>query len=158
MVEPGHRTATGMERSSAVTKNSNMMRITFCLLTLLFSLNCPAMEGNVSFRQSSLAAKEVKLLGTARDNLLNAAQNPKLRDAINNLYRPGAKVGSGSSMDAYRFEQATGQLLSPTGHGQKLFDRRTQLQKLLHDPNLSPSDRQITKDLLIDIQNALGGQ
>jgi len=49
----------------------------------------------------SLGANEVKLLGTARDNLLNAAQNPRLRDAINNLYRPGAKLGSGSSMEPY---------------------------------------------------------
>ena len=44
-------------------------------------------------------------MGTARDNLLNAVENPKLRNIVNDLYRPGAKVGSGSSMDAFRLEQ-----------------------------------------------------
>ena len=78
-------------------------------------------------------------------------------DAIENLYRKGAKVGNGSSMDAYRYERATGKLLSPKGHCQKLLDRRNQLQKMVRDANLSPSDRQIVKDLLIDIQNALSG-
>ena len=43
-----------------------------------------------------------KLLGTARDNLLNTVTNPKLRNIINDLYRPGAKVGSGSTADYVR--------------------------------------------------------
>jgi len=34
-----------------------MTRIFFLLLTLFFSLNCPAMEGNADFRQSPSAAK-----------------------------------------------------------------------------------------------------
>lgn len=70
MVEPGHRTAAGMERSRAVTKNANMMRITFCLLTLLFSLSAPAMEGNADFWRSSLAAKSANLA----DNVADAAR------------------------------------------------------------------------------------
>ncbi len=110
-----------------------------------------------AYRGARTAGRTQKLLGTARDNLLNAAQDGRLRDAIEQLYRKGAKYGDGSSMDAYRFEQATKQLLSKTGHCQKLLDRRKQLQKLLRDPNLSPSDRQIVKDLLINIQNALSG-
>lgn len=50
-------------------------------------------------------------MGTARDNLLNVVENPKLRNIVNDLYRPGAKVGSGSSMDVFRLEQLTGVLL-----------------------------------------------
>jgi RHS repeat-associated protein len=110
-----------------------------------------------AYRGARTAGRTQKLLGTARDNLLNAAQDGRLRNAIEELYRKTAKVGDGSSMDAYRFERATKQLLSKTGHCQKLMDRRKQLQKLLRDPNLSPSDRQIVKDLLINIQNALSG-
>ncbi len=34
-----------------------MTNILICLLTLLFSLSSPAMEGNANFRQSSLAAE-----------------------------------------------------------------------------------------------------
>jgi RHS repeat-associated protein len=98
-----------------------------------------------------------RLLGRARENLLQQAQDPRLRDAINQLYRPNARVGTGSSMDAFRFEQSTGQLLSRTGHGQKLLDRRAQLQRLLDDTSLSASDKQLVKDVLIDIQGALSG-
>jgi hypothetical protein len=58
-------------------------------------------------------------------------------------------------MDAVRFEKATGQLLSPKGHVQKLLDRRSQLMNLLGDPALSDTDRSIAKVLLVDIQNAL---
>jgi len=89
------------------------------------------------------------------DRLLHAAQDPRLRNAIDELYRPGAKIGSGSSMDAYRFEQRTGTLLSRTGHGQKLLGRRTQLQRMLR--SLEGDDRRIARDLLIDVQDALGG-
>ncbi len=60
-------------------------------------------------------------------------------------------------MDAFRFEESTGQLLSRTGHGRKLLDRRVQLQRLLDDTSISASDKQLVKDLLIDIQNALSG-
>jgi hypothetical protein len=94
-------------------------------------------------------------LPTPRSGLLNGATDGRLRNAIDNLYRPNARIGSGSSMDAVRFEKATGQLLSPTGHVQKLLDRRTQLTKLLSDPTVSANDRLITKRLLIDIQDAL---
>ena len=96
-----------------------------------------------------------KLLETPRDVLLRNAQDPRLKDAINNLYRPGAKVGSGSTADAVRFERATGELLSPKGHTQKLLDRRTQLMKLRKDPNLNSGDRRIIHDILKDTQDAL---
>jgi hypothetical protein len=36
-------------------------------------------------------------------------------------------------MDAVRFEQGSGQLLSPAGHTLKLIERRTQLMNLLSD-------------------------
>jgi hypothetical protein len=92
------------------------------------------------------AAQEVKLLGTARDNLLHAAQNPRLRDAINNLYRPGSKLGSGSSMDALRIEGS---------HLEKVLGRRTQLQRIVNEETLNATERKIARDLLIDIQDAL---
>lgn len=93
-----------------------------------------------------------------RDELLGKAQDPELRDAIDNLYRDKAKVGDGSSMDAYRYESETDIKLSKNGHGGKLIDRREQLVGILHKASLSSADRQIAKDLLIDIQNALSGR
>jgi RHS repeat-associated protein len=101
-----------------------------------------------------------RLLGTARDNLLGAATNPKLKGVINELYRDRTGkniIGSGSAMDAFRYERATGTLLSPKGHGQKLINYRSSLMKLLNNPGLDGKDKQIVKDLLIDIQSALSG-
>ena len=101
------------------------------------------------------ASASLKLLESPREVLLRNAENLKLKEAIENLYRPNAKVGNGSTMDAVRYEKETGILLSPSGHTQKLLDRRTQLVKLRNNGNLSSSDQKIINDLLIDIQDAL---
>ncbi len=97
------------------------------------------------------------LLTNARTGLLQSAQNPKLRNIIGNLYRPGASVGTGSTADAIRSELATGVLLSPKGHFTKGVESRTALQRLFRDPSLGTSDRQIVKELLVDLQRALSG-
>ena len=98
------------------------------------------------------------LLLSPRDAFLSRTNEPRLRNVITQLFRWNARVGSGSAMDAFRFEQRTGILLSPSGHGLKLFERRTQLQRLRRELSLFPADRQVVKELLIDIQNALSGQ
>ncbi|HLR38291.1 MAG TPA: hypothetical protein VK084_09605, partial [Chitinophagaceae bacterium] len=73
-------------------------------------------------------------------------------------YRPGAKIGSGSSMDAFRYEQLTGKALFGKTHGIKLLNYRTALIKLWHNrSSLTAVDKQVVKRLLIDIQNALSG-
>jgi hypothetical protein len=85
------------------------------------------------------------------------ATDGNLRDAIGQLYRKGASVGSGSAMDAYRYELRTGTLLSPSGHLPKLKERRTQLQNILKKDGLSDSDRSIINGLLSDIGSAIKG-
>ncbi len=96
---------------------------------------------------ADVAGAAPKLLGTARDNLLEAATDPRLRDAINNLYRKGATIGNGSSMDALRREGT---------HLIKVLGRRRQLLKIRPDALLNPKDRQLIKEILIDMQDALG--
>jgi hypothetical protein len=100
----------------------------------------------------------VLLLPSLRDAFLSRVSDSRLRHIVTQLFRRNARVGSGSAMDAFRFEQRTGILLSPSGHGLKLFERRTQIQRLWREPSLLPADRQVVKALLIDIQNALSGQ
>ena len=99
--------------------------------------------------------QSVPLLETSRESLIRNVTDQRLRNAIDNLFRKGAKIGNGSTMDAVRYERATGHLLSRKGHTLKLIERRTQLQKLLRDSKLNASDRKVVKDLLIDIQDAL---
>jgi len=83
------------------------------------------------------------------------AQNPSLQDIIDELYRPGAKVGSGSTADAIRHELQTGELLSPAGHALKGQERLRQLEKLLATDELNEVDRETAKDLAGDLRDAL---
>ncbi len=101
------------------------------------------------------AGPGVKLLGTARMNLLNAVKNSKLRNLINDLYRPAAKIGNGSTADAIRYERATGILLSPAGHSTKGLAYQAALQKLVRTGTLAPSDRAIAWQLINDLKDAL---
>jgi len=87
-----------------------------------------------------------------RNELLAQAKDPALRDAIENLFRAGAKLGDGSSMAALREEVQMG---VERRHWQKLIDRRTQLLRIYRSGRLGASDRAITRGLLIGIQDAL---
>ena len=99
------------------------------------------------------------MLENTRTQLLRAAEDPRLKDAISELYRPNAKLGSRSAMDAFRIEGS---------HATKLIERRQQLLRLLRNRGakgrpgragapLSSSDKAIVRGLLSDIQNALSG-
>ncbi len=96
-----------------------------------------------------------KLLGTARDNLLQTAENPRLRNLINQMYRRNAKVGSGSTADAIRHELRTGELLSRSGHFVKGQEMRTAVQRLLKSGDLGAGDARIAREILTDLQKAL---
>ena len=97
-----------------------------------------------------------KLLPSPRHSLLSRAENKKLRNIINDLYRRKAKVGSGSSMDAYRMERKTGLPVGKKFHTEKMYIYRKGLLNLWRKKGqLSVADRKIVKDLLKDIQDAL---
>jgi len=103
---------------------------------------------------------EVKLIGTARQSLLNLAKDEKLIAQIKNLYRETAQVGSGSAMDAYRLEKETGTLVGGRSHYQKIIEARNGLVDLLHRSvkrggKVVGDDKRIVKQLLSDIQDAL---
>ena len=81
--------------------------------------------------------------------LLSKAQDPKLRRIIDALYRVAAKIGSGSSADAFRADGS---------HMQKLQDSIRGLENVLKNPNLSQTDREIANYLINDMKNALSGK
>lgn len=101
-----------------------------------------------------------KLLGTARDNLLAAAQHPRLRKLIDFLYRADAKVGNGSTADAVRHELTTGKLLSTVGHTQKAREGIAVLERLLKGNfgRLDPKDAEIARQIMDDLASALAGK
>lgn len=88
-------------------------------------------------------------------NLLNAVKSPNLRKFIEYLYRENATVGNGSTADAIRFERATGQLLSRTGHMQKGREAIQGLEKLLRTGNLDRKDAELARQIINDLRDAL---
>lgn len=58
-----------------------------------------------------------------RDELLNKASNEKLKNAINEMYRPNAKVGDGGLADAILYEKSTHCLVGGKSHLQKGRER-----------------------------------
>jgi len=87
--------------------------------------------------------------------LLSKSQNPTLRNVINNLYGVAAKIGSGSTADAIRFERATGKLLSPSGHSIKGRESIRALESLIRSGKLNPAETNIAKFLVNDLKDAL---
>ena len=92
-----------------------------------------------------------------RDQLLNRVQNGKLKNAINEIYRPGAKIGDGGLADAVRHELSTGKLVGEKSHVIKAQERATNLENIIRKQNLSQGDLNIANKLLNDLRKALRG-
>ncbi len=88
--------------------------------------------------------------------LYKVATNTALRNTIKELYRPGAKVGNGSTAAAIRRELKTGILVGGKSHLIKGRERMRRLEKLLDHGNLSRKDTIIAKKLYNDLKKAFG--
>ena len=95
---------------------------------------------------------------STRSKLLNKAQNQKLRNAINEIYRDGAITGDGGLADAIRHEIKTGELVGGKSHIQKGKERIKNLENILNKQDLTNSDKEIVEELIKDISLALGGK
>jgi hypothetical protein len=85
--------------------------------------------------------------------------DPKLSSIMDEMYRPNAKVGSGSTAAAVRSERATGQPIGGRWHTQKAEEGVIRLQKWLQaNPMASPSDRAAAENVIRDLKNALVGK
>lgn len=88
-----------------------------------------------------------------------ATANPKLSGIMDEMYRPNAKVGSGSTAAAVCFESATGQPIGGKWHTQKAEEGVIRLQRWLqNNPTASSSDRAAAENVVRDLQNALAGK
>ena len=66
-----------------------------------------------------------------RNFLLNQTSNPKLKNAINEIYRPNGKIGDGGLSDAIRYELKTGKQVGGKSHIQKGIERLKNLENIL---------------------------
>ncbi|MBA4260433.1 MAG: hypothetical protein C0446_14815, partial [Chitinophaga sp.] len=84
-------------------------------------------------------------------------KNSGLKNALNDLYRPKASIGSGSSADALRVE-----LFQPGRHvGYKLHETKVRnyekgLYELLKKDVLNAHERMIAENVRLDLLDAMG--
>ncbi|MBO4898488.1 MAG: hypothetical protein J5590_09350 [Clostridia bacterium] len=90
--------------------------------------------------------------------LLNKVSNPKLKNTIKEIYRPGAKVGDGGLADAIRHEIKTGKLVGGKSHIQKGTERLKNLERISKRETLTKQERKIAEDLIKELNRALGGK
>jgi hypothetical protein len=84
-------------------------------------------------------------------------QDTKLKKIANNLYRPNAKVGNGSTADALRYEKLNGGTVAGKEHAIKARERVTNLRSWLkNNPNASSSDKSAAEQMMLDLMDALG--
>ena len=92
---------------------------------------------------------------TVAITLLSKVNNASLRNWIHMLYRVTARIGSGSTADAIRYERATGHLLSKAGHSIKGQEAINGLEKLIRSGKLNPEEVNVAKWLVNDLKDAL---
>jgi hypothetical protein len=95
---------------------------------------------------------------TKRDELLGTVSNKKLKNTINEIYRPGATTGDGGLADAISVETKYGQLVGGKSHIQKGWERVRNLENIMRNEKLSDTDWKIANDLVIDLKRALNGK
>jgi hypothetical protein len=95
-----------------------------------------------------------------RISLIANIKNAKLRNAIEDLYRPALKTiaGDGGTADAIRYERATGTLLSPAGHLPKGRLMITTLRNIATQQSLDQTERDIVGFLVDDLTAAINGK
>ncbi|GAB7263870.1 hypothetical protein DZJ_04200 [Dickeya ananatis] len=124
----------------------------------------PEDEENSRNSDSSLDPRSRSQYEQYVDSLRASMEKPNVKDdnlknIINDLYRPNAKVGSGSTADAVRYELATGEKVGGRGHVEKAETYSRALQDWLNkNPQASSSDRAAAENVLKDMQNALKGK
>ncbi len=98
-------------------------------------------------------------IGTSRrESLLRRAKDPKLKNAVNQLYRPGSFIGDGGTASVIKFEKATGIGLGSKGntHIQKGRELLKYIEtKILTQKTLSASDRKLAQQLAKSLTKAI---
>ena len=93
-----------------------------------------------------------------RDSLLKKAKDKKVKNAVNQLYRPGSFIGDGGTASVIKFEKATKLGLGYQGnsHIQKGREMLHYIdKKILTQSNLSASDRKLAEKLAKDLRRAI---
>lgn len=108
-----------------------------------------------------LDPQNAKLFDEYKQAMIRQMEKPAVKDAelgkyMDELYRPGAKVGSGSTADAIRHERATGQFVGGKSHTEKGLGYVKALEGWLkRNPTARAGDRAAAENVLRDLRDAL---
>lgn len=104
----------------------------------------------------ALPAKYKDWIGENRRNeLLAQANNAKLYNAIDQLYRPKSFIGDGGTADALRFEKNTGINIIKNGHYQKATDMERYLSNKVLKETLTNAERATAEKLHNNLKVAI---
>ena len=155
LIKSGKKITVVLENGSEVT--ATIKDLPKALQQLPSGTKVLDQAGNVIGEIGETAAEVAGTL-TKRVELLNTVQNQKLKNAINEIYRPGASVGDGGLADAVRHELQTGELVGGKSHMQKAVERVANLENIIKKEALSQSDFEIASTILDDLKAALEGK
>ena len=105
-----------------------------------------------------LPGKFKKWIGVnRRDRLLAKAKNPKLRKAIDLLYRSGSFIGDGGTASVLKFEKRTGLNVGYNGnsHYQKATDLETYLSKKVLKQNLTAGEQKLAEKMIKSLKKSI---
>jgi hypothetical protein len=91
----------------------------------------------------------------ARERIMSTVSNPKLKNAVDQMYRPNATAGDGGLADAIKHEKETGELVGGRSHIQKGKERLKNLENILTKEKLNAHDTKTIKKLIDDLKQAL---
>ncbi len=101
----------------------------------------------------SVSARETNWTGG--QYIARGARDPDLRNAIKQLYRPGAKVGDGGTADILVKEAEAGCRQGACTHFEKAVGYRRNLQSILSKTSLTGDDRKIAGELIGKLNKAI---
>lgn len=90
---------------------------------------------------------------------MKKVKDSELKNAVNQLYRPGAMIGDGGTASVLKFEKTTSLGIAKHGklHTIKAENTIKYLKHILKKPALSKSDRKLANKLLKSLIKALLG-
>ena len=106
----------------------------------------------------ALPGKHKQWIGVSRrDKLLAKAKNKELRNAIDQMYRPGSFIGDGGTSSILKFEKRTGINVGRNGnsHVQKGSDMEKYIKNKVLTQKLTSGERKIATKLLKKLRLAL---
>lgn len=114
---------------------------------------------NTANPQDRLQLEKLRTEYRQQANWVNPSEisDPKLRNLIDDLYRPNAKVGSGSTADAVRVELKIENLkVGGRSHKIKAENSVRSITDMLQNNSLSAHERMIAENVRLDLLDSLG--